>query len=679
MKKKTINTLLILAMAVACAIIMGTVAFANTENEPLCFTAVSSDSTVKLVKGGVEAPDVSLQYKVNNDSWGDYTIGNPITLSNVGDKVYFRATSENSAMAVYSLPDVENSNIFEMSGKIAASGNVMSLLSSSCTSLSGRASCFAYLFYNCTSLTQAPELPAEALEDFCYSNMFDGCTGLIVAPKLPATELQTECYSSMFSSCTSLTQAPELLAEELGTQCYCSMFSGCTSLMQAPELPATELKIGCYQSMFSGCTSLTKFPELPAEAEALIYDCYYKMFQGCSGIEIITSADCAKNKCYRKAFTVVGSTSYYYSIMLPDGTDPSFGETYYYVTNHHELVYTSDDAAITEHYGHCTKCTYVDSGEPHSYGIPFNKDGIPTIKCEVCGYEHGHNKCLIGGKEATCMEDGWRDYYECTGNSSCGKYFSDSDCINEIDNPVAWKAEGGKINKRHKGARIPQQDATATTDGVKAYCYCRFCDKYYQDNNNPDNPFGTEIGNESALELWKAGDGKIPKTGTEPIPTPGESTHIHTFSNIWNKSDNYHWHAATCEHIGFTSDFGEHNYTVVAYKKGIKTSICATCGYEKKEKMTLAVPKTTLKVAAGKKYVTAKWTKKSVTGYQLQYGLKSNFKGAKTLTLKSATKVSQKIMKLKSKKKYYVRIRCYTNAYDTTYHSGWVAKKVVIK
>ena len=34
----------------------------------------------------------------------------------------------------------------------------------------------------------------------------------------------------MFSICTSLTQAPELPATTLAASCYRSMFSGCTSL-----------------------------------------------------------------------------------------------------------------------------------------------------------------------------------------------------------------------------------------------------------------------------------------------------------------------------------------------------------------------------------------------------------------------------------------------------------------
>jgi len=45
----------------------------------------------------------------------------------------------------------------------------------------------------------------------------------------------------MFKGCTSITVAPELPAENLARQCYYYMFSNCTSITDAPELPATTL------------------------------------------------------------------------------------------------------------------------------------------------------------------------------------------------------------------------------------------------------------------------------------------------------------------------------------------------------------------------------------------------------------------------------------------------------
>ena len=72
------------------------------------------------------------------------------------------------------------------------------------------------MFYGCTSLTQAPELPATTLARSCYSVMFDGCTSLTQAPKLPATTLADWCYYGMFNGCTKLSKVTILATSKVG-------------------------------------------------------------------------------------------------------------------------------------------------------------------------------------------------------------------------------------------------------------------------------------------------------------------------------------------------------------------------------------------------------------------------------------------------------------------------------
>ena len=153
------------------------------------------------------------------------------------------------------------------------------------------------MFYKCTSLTKAPELPATALSESCYSEMFYDCTSLATPPKLPATTLAPSCYNSMFLGCTSLTKAPELPATKLASSCYAYMFLGCTSLTKAPELPATTLANNCYNYMFNGCTSLEQAPELPATI--LTEYCYRGMFSGCTSLNYIKclATDMSANSC----------------------------------------------------------------------------------------------------------------------------------------------------------------------------------------------------------------------------------------------------------------------------------------------------------------------------------------------------------------------------------------------
>lgn len=74
----------------------------------------------------------------------------------------------------------------------------------------------------------------------------------------------------------------------------------------------------------------------------------------------------------------------------------------------------------------------------------------------------------------------------------------------------------------------------------------------------------------------------------------------------------------------------------------------------------VTVKKQTAKVKAGKKKLTVTWKKdKAVSGYQIKVATKKNFKGAKTYTVKSYKTYKKVIKKLKSKKKYYVKVRAY--------------------
>ena len=193
--------------------------------------------------------------------------------------------------------------------------------------------CYASMFYNCTSLTAAPELPATTLYSGCYENMFSGCTSLTTAPALPATTLSTYCYRKMFSKCKSLTAAPALPATTLYFGCYENMFSGCTNLTTAPALPATTLDRGCYARMFSSCISLTTVPALPATM--LTDNCYEYMFQNCRKIKVSATANGTYTRAYRiprAGAGTISNSSVRYMFAGTGGTftgDPEINTTYY--------------------------------------------------------------------------------------------------------------------------------------------------------------------------------------------------------------------------------------------------------------------------------------------------------------------------------------------------------------
>lgn len=86
------------------------------------------------------------------------------------------------------------------------------------------------------------------------------------------------------------------------------------------------------------------------------------------------------------------------------------------------------------------------------------------------------------------------------------------------------------------------------------------------------------------------------------------------------------------------------------------------------------VPSAKLKsLSSASKKLTVKWKKASkVSGYQIAYSTSKKFaKNNKYVTVKGASKVSKKITKLKSKRKYYVKIRAYKSIGGTKFYSAW--------
>lgn len=86
-----------------------------------------------------------------------------------------------------------------------------------------------------------------------------------------------------------------------------------------------------------------------------------------------------------------------------------------------------------------------------------------------------------------------------------------------------------------------------------------------------------------------------------------------------------------------------------------------------------------LKLTAGTKKIAVKWKKASggVDGYQIEIGLKKDFSDAKTVKIKAAGTTEKTLKKLKSGKKYCVRIRAYKEIDGQAWTSKWSTVKSV--
>lgn len=98
----------------------------------------------------------------------------------------------------------------------------------------------------------------------------------------------------------------------------------------------------------------------------------------------------------------------------------------------------------------------------------------------------------------------------------------------------------------------------------------------------------------------------------------------------------------------------------------------------KNSEQTTVSAVTGLKAKALKGKLKISWAKAAgVSGYEIQYSLKSNFKKVKKITVAKASTKAKTIKGLKKKKKYFVRIRAYKKSGSKKIYGAWtkIAKK----
>lgn len=190
-----------------------------------------------------------IEYSVDGGETWERTFIPPSTSSNTiiniptitaGDDVFIRGVGSR-------IGTPQASNIITATGLFNASGDIMSLLYGSFYedeyTISGGVYTFKSLFANST-IVSAKDLIIKAPVATGCQAMFYNCTNLIYAPELPAETLTDSCYYQMFQKCTSLQSAPELPAKTLTYRCYREMFSGCSNLSYvkalATSFPARE-------------------------------------------------------------------------------------------------------------------------------------------------------------------------------------------------------------------------------------------------------------------------------------------------------------------------------------------------------------------------------------------------------------------------------------------------------
>ena len=232
----------------------------NGKAELVPFVTFTADGEQKFKMTTKEYTISRLEYSVNDGEWATVEAGTEVTFGGTNGDLRLRGTNTDGTATTYD--EYSTITFTDKNVKVACTGDIRTLLNwKNYSTVDTQNARFCKLFYGCTALTSAPDLPATTLANECYERMFYGCTSLTSAPELKATTLANRCYFGMFSGCTSLEKAPELKATTLKTECYESMFNGCTKLssvtMLAPSnqiSPATDC---CYNWLYNAGTDPT--------------------------------------------------------------------------------------------------------------------------------------------------------------------------------------------------------------------------------------------------------------------------------------------------------------------------------------------------------------------------------------------------------------------------------------
>ena len=297
----------------------------------------------------------------------------------------------------------------------------------------------------------------------------------------------------------------------------------------------------------------------------------------------------------------------------------------------------------------CTECgdnyTKAISKTDHDYEQKVVKptcteQGYTLNVCKNCGDTYksdfvdkiDHNYKYEVVKEPTCKEEGLGKY-TCT---ECGETLIDT--IPTIDHsyvitttPATMKSNGRKISK------------------------CSICNNVQYDN---------VISKISSVNISKTAFTYNGKTQT-PTVTVKDSKK----KTLKNKTDYTVTYSSGRKNVG--------RYSVKIKFKGNYSG-------EKTFYYNIAPKSTSVKSVKGLSkgmQVNLKLQKTQTTGYQIQYSNFSNFKNAKTVTVKNNVS-TKKITKLSGKKKYFVRVRTYKttkfSGKNYNIYSSWSSAKTTV-
>ena len=279
-------------------------------------------------------------------------------------------------------------------------------------------------------------------------------------------------------------------------------------------------------------------------------------------------------------------------------------------------------------------------------------------KCTACGKVTvaqkevaplGHKEEVIAGKAATCTEDGITDGKKCT------------DCGIVLVEQTVVKASG------HNEVALPAVEATYTADGLTEGKKCTACGVVTVAQKKV-----------SRKKLSKVTGLKVKKTTTTTVKlswkkvTGAESYKVYYSTNgkKW-KSVKATKNSVTVKKLTSGKNYQFKVKAVAGKYTGTASATVKTA--TKVKKVTLSSVKSAKKTQA-----TVTWkTVSGASGYVVEYSTSKKFKNKKTATLKKGTTKKTTLKKLKSGKKYYVRVKAYKTVNGKKVYGSVSAVKTV--
>ena len=301
-------------------------------------------------------------------------------------------------------------------------------------------------------------------------------------------------------------------------------------------------------------------------------------------------------------------------------------------------------------------------------------DGVKTYTCSVCKTiktetikATGHKETEIrNAVEATCQQEGYTGDKVC---KTCGTVLEKGTTIAKKNH--TWDA--GKVTT----------EATCTTDGVKTYT-CSVCKTTKTETIKATGHKMGEWKTVTAATTQK--EGKQERTCTacdykETKSIPKLPVKKGTFKVTPSKTAVTYNGKAQKPSVTVYAGNKKHSskYYTVSYRNNtaVGTATITVTGkgnyqnYSGKTTFRINLQKTTLFAlkSSRKGELQATWKKTSGnTGYQIQYATNAKFSGAK---VKNTTRTNYTIKGLKSKGRYYVRVRTYKKVGGKYWYSGW--------